>query len=362
MPAAMAETLISSDSHVNLTHDRIKSHLATRHHAGYDAAVAELAERMARMMSGGRAQYQRPTDTLANSAFHRPGYSDPRERLADMDLDGVRSEVIYSEVSAFRFLYLIKDGLRESTIAFNDAMAEFGSEDPERLIVSYQIPIHDIDFAVAEVQRVVSAGARSLQLPVFPTELGCPDYCDEHYDRLWGAIQETGLPICCHIGLNTQLDDLARRDPTPQRGVMVPMTALSVGEPLGMWILGGVFERFPRLKVVFVEPGLGWVAWWIYIVDDMRQRQGYEFPALKELPSFYFHRNVFLTFIEEPDAVQHLRPRLGVENMMWSTDYPHPVTAWPNSRKIVAEQFFGVPAADRELIVHGNAARVWNLR
>ena len=346
---------------MNLTHDRIKAHLSPKHHPGYDAAVADFGARMATMMSGGRTEYKRPQETVANAAFSRPGYADPKERLADMDLDGVEAEVLYSEVSAFRFLYLIKDGLEASTRAFNDAMAEFGSVDPHRLVVSYQIPIHDIDFAVGEVQRVAAAGARSLQMPVSPTELGCPDYCDAYYDRLWGAIQETGLPICCHIGLNTTLDDLARRDPTPQRGVMVPMTALMVGDPLGMWIMGGVFERFPDLKVVFVEPGLGWVAWWLYIVDDMRTRQGYDFPAIRELPSFYFHRNMYLTFIEEPDAVQFLRHRIGVRNMMWSTDYPHPVTAWPNSRRIVAEQFAGVPPEDRELIVSGNAARVWNL-
>jgi uncharacterized protein len=122
-----------------------------------------------------------------------------------------------------------------------------------------------------------------------------------------------------------------------------------------------VFERFPDLKVVFVEPGLGWVSWWVQTVDDMVLRQGYDFPAIKELPSYYFHRNVHLTFIEEPDGVQLLRHRLGVENLLWSTDYPHPVTSWPNSRQVVDEQFAGVPADERELMLSGNAARVWNL-
>ena len=65
----------------------------------------------------------------------------------------------------------------------------------------------------------------------------------------------------------------------------------------------------------------------------MVTRQGYEFPAITELPSLYFHRNVFLTFIEEPTALERLRDVIGVENIMWSTDYPHPVTSWPNSRK-----------------------------
>ena len=133
---------------------------------------------------------------------------------------------------------------------------------------------------------------------------GCPTTGTARYDPLFAAIQETGLPICCHIGLNTQLDDLARRDPTPQKGIFVPMVALSAAEALGMWVMGGVFERFPRLKVVFVEPGLGWVSWWLYIVDDMMTRQGYEFPAITELPSHYFRQNMYLTFIDEPDAIR----------------------------------------------------------
>ena len=84
-------------------------------------------------------------------------------------------------------------------------------------------------------------------------------------------------------------------------------------------------------------------------------------PALKELPSFYFRRNVFVTFMEEPVAVQLLRHELGITNMMWASDYPHPPTTWPNSRAILDEQFRGVPDDERDLIVSGNAARVWNL-
>jgi predicted TIM-barrel fold metal-dependent hydrolase len=139
------------------------------------------------------------------------------------------------------------------------------------------------------------------------------------------------------------------------------MVGLSSGEALGMWVLTGVFERFPRLKVVFVEPGLGWVSWWVYIADDMAARQGYEFPGLTRLPSEYFRQNVYLTFIDEPDAMKHARDRLGIENIMWSSDYPHPVSSWPKSHEVVASSLGGLPAKERELIVSGNARRVWNL-
>jgi predicted TIM-barrel fold metal-dependent hydrolase len=189
------ERLISSDSHVNLQHDTVKRKLLSKHHDAYDAAVAEFQSRV----FGGNAGQANTAMMRAytHPAAGRAGHSDPHERLKDMDADGVDAEVLYCEVSAFRFLYLIKDGWRESTRAFNDALGDFGSVDPKRLVVSHQIPIHDIDFAVEEVSRVAALGARSLQLPVFPNELGFPEYFDSRYDPLWSTIQDLDLPICC---------------------------------------------------------------------------------------------------------------------------------------------------------------------
>ncbi len=372
--SADPDRLVSADDHVDMSHDRVKAHLAPRFHADYDAGVREFLDAMAASRSSEANQRWRtqngeagadgpggPNIYTRHAAAGRAGHSDAQERLKDMDTDGVAVSSSYCEVSAFRYLYLIKHGWKESTRAFNTALAEWASADPERLVVSYQIPIHDIDAAVDEVRWVAAGGGKSLQLPVFPNELGLPDYWDARYDPLWAIIQETGLPICLHIGLNTALDDLARRDPTPQRGIFVPMTPLSAGEQFGMWVMGGVFERFPGLKVVFVEPGIGWVAWWLTTVDDMATRQGYEFPAIKELPSFYFRRNVCLTFIDEPHVIRHAHETLGIRNVMWSSDYPHPVSSWPHSHKIVDEIFAGATDLDRHLVVNGNATRIWNL-
>ena len=114
--------------------------------------------------------------------FGRPGHSDARARLADMDDDGVDASSTYCEVSAFRYLYMLENGAREATRAFNTALSEFASVDPKRLVVSYQIPIHDIDVAIAEVQWAAAQGGKSLQLPLFPAELGLPDYWDQRYD------------------------------------------------------------------------------------------------------------------------------------------------------------------------------------
>jgi predicted TIM-barrel fold metal-dependent hydrolase len=373
MTTTAPERLISADDHVDLSHESVKRHLASRFHDDYDAGIAAFRATMTSTASIAANQRWREQEGLepdptvsmgsnrSHAAFGRPGHTDPQERLRDMDADGVEASSSYCEVSSFRYLYLIENGWKEATRAFNSALAEFAAADPKRLVVSYQIPIHDIEAAVDEVRWAASVGCRSLQLPVFPAELGLPDYWERRYDPLFSAIQETGLPICCHIGLNTQLDDLARRDPTPQKGIFVPMVGLSTAEAFGMWIMGGVFERFPDLKLVFVETTLGWIPWYMYTADDLVQRQHYDFPRISEPPSHYFKKNIWLTFIDEPQAIRDDRYDIGVDRIMWSSDYPHPVSSWPNSRALAEEQLKDIPEEEKVLITSLNAAHVWNL-
>ncbi len=353
------QRVISSDSHVNVQHEDVKAHLASRFHQAYDAA---LLESFRTMLGGNAAKANAAGSEIKHASWGRPGYADPNERLRDMDRDGVAIEVLYCEVSAYRYLYLLESGAPEATRAFNDTLHGFAQADPKRLIVTYQVPIHDMDLAVAEIERIVSFGGKSLQLPVFPAELGQPDYFDGRYDPMWAAIAQSGLPVCCHIGLNTALDQLADRDPTPRLAWTLSCMPPSACEALGMWLLTGIFVRFPELRVVFVEPGLGWVAGYLSFLDDMVLRQGYEFPLLAgELPSFYYGRNMAMTFIDEPDPVHHLRHVLGAQNLMWSSDYPHPVSTWPDSLTVIDQLFAGVPEDERDLMVEHNAARIWNL-
>ncbi len=164
----MPERLISADSHVSITHDQVKAHLPAKHQDGYDEAQLAFADRMRKAMGAGNANAE-SMKRNPHAAFTRPGYRDGTERLKDMDTDGVEAEVVYSEVSAFRYIGDMRDGASDATRAFNDVMSDFASADPKRLLVSYQIPIHDIDDAVREVaarrghRREVAPAARLSQ-------------------------------------------------------------------------------------------------------------------------------------------------------------------------------------------------------
>jgi predicted TIM-barrel fold metal-dependent hydrolase len=349
------DRLISADSHVAISIDTVREKVPSSLHQVFDDAIAEQA-RIDADLRGGRTF---PLDSFDMEAMRDPGYRDPVARLAAMDRDGVDAEVLYSEVSAFRAFGLVKGDWKPISRAFTDVLSDFASHDPNRLAVSYQVPIIDIDYAVAEVARLADLGARSVHLPNFPSEFGLPDYHDPSYDPLWGALQETGLSISHHLGNRVWLYDIFRRDPTPQLAIFTSMPSLALSEVIAWWILTGTLERFPGLKIVFVEPQLYWIPGFLAQLD--RKADGrYDLPGLRMKPSEYFRRNMACTFMDDEVGLS-LRHRIGVENILWSTDFPHPATTWPHSREVVARQFSAVDAEERELICCGNSARIYNL-
>lgn len=349
------DRLISADSHVAVSLAAIRDRVPASLRSAFDDAVAQQA----REEENRRAGRQLSLDDWDMEAFRDPGYRDPVARLAAMDSDGVDVEVIYSEVSAFRSYGLVPGDWRPISRAFSDHLSEFAAADPRRLVVSYQLPIIDIGYAVSEVERLAGLGARSVHLPNFPSEVGLADYHDERYNPLWGVLQETGISISHHLGNRHWLYDVWRRDPTPQLAIFTSLPSLALSEVIAWWILTGTLERFPGLSIVFVEPSLYWVPGFLAQLD--RKAEGpYDLPGVKMKPSEYFHRNMALTFMDDEVGLQ-LRHLVGVENILWSTDFPHPATTWPNSRAIVERQFAGIDEDERRLICAGNAARIYGL-
>jgi predicted TIM-barrel fold metal-dependent hydrolase len=353
------ERLISVDSHYRVTIDQLKEAAPSRYRDAIDLASRLVeAPKMAAMQRRGTPPLG--LGSYLHEAARHPGYSDPAARLAAMDQDGVDVEILFSDLSAFRIVAKMVDGWRETARAFTDLSTAFAAADPKRLFVAYQIPLRDMDVAIAELERLVSDHqARTVHLPTKPSSVGLPDYHHERYDSLWARLHELNMPVCLHLGVEDELWEIASRDPTPQLGVFTSQPAMRLSEQLGMLLLSGLFERFPRLRFVLVEPGLGWVPYYLASLDRM-VTHGYDFPALRDKPSAYFHRNVFLTFMDERRGVE-MRHDIGVENIMWSTDFPHPACTWPESRKVVADLMRGVPEDEARKMVYGNAARVFRI-
>ena len=349
--------LFSADSHVAIRDEKVKEHLPSRLHGVWDEGMAKYDTLRSEQMAGGSLELE---DFVDLDAARHPGYFDAEARLKAMDADGVECEVMYSEFDFTSKVYQVGDDhWRDCARAFNDTLYEFASIDVNRILITYQLPLIDIDFAAKEVYRLVDLGARSIQIPNFPSEFGMPDYHDERYEPLWHAFEETGAVVAHHLSVHSSLWDTFRRDPTPQKGIFTALPCFPIAETLQWYLLTGILEKHPKLKLVFVEPGLFWMPGYIRMLDS-RMHHHYEFPGVKELPSTYWKRQMAATFVHEPEGVE-LRHQIGLENVLWSTDFPHPVCNWPDAGKKIVKQFEGVPEDEVHAITWANGARMYGI-
>jgi predicted TIM-barrel fold metal-dependent hydrolase len=297
-------------------------------------------------------------------AAGRAGGYDAAERLKDMDFDGVEAEILYVGSGGASFGSLSPKERVEATRAVNSAAIEWASIDPKRLMPVYQLPINDVAASVKEVERVVVEHGKAVQLPLVPREQGAPPYWDEAYAPLWEILTDTGVPISMHVGGNRYLSEEVRNeDPTPYKGIYQSLPPIAMSECVADWTVSGVLERWPGLRVVLVEAGIGWIPYYLERLDTMVTNHGWEsYPehAIKEKPSFYWHRNMAATF-EQDTTGMRLLDLIGIENLMWATDYPHPDSTWPRSREVLETHFKGMSRDDVEMIASGNVSRIYKL-
>ena len=359
----MPERIESADSHVTLRDPDVLDHLASRYHETYRQARAGfMAEMAARMKKKPGEAVGMPSAEKPWEAAERKGEFFPKERLEDMDVDGVEAEVLYTDVmcgAAFRKLE--SEARRACFRAYNDAALAFASRDSARLLPVFIAPIVDVAEAVEEVGRLARAGARALMLPLYPLDLGAPHYSDRCYDPLWSLLSETGIPVSQHVSANDGLLQVLTYDPTPAKGIFQSLPPIFMAEVLAGWIVPGTLARFPGLRIVLVEAGLGWIPYFLERLDTMKQRHCWDhYDMLPEVPSFYWRRQMMATFEEDTYGVSQ-RHRLGVENLMWATDYPHPDSTWPHSQQVLETHFRDVPQEEARLMIGGNAARLYGL-
>ncbi len=357
-------SLISADSHINEPPttfvDRVPSALRER------APHVESTENGDVWVFETGAPRPIGLDSMAGRKFQdykrsghsyqemRAGAYDPRARVEDMDQDGVDVEVIYPG-TGFRLNAIEDPELQLACMrAYNDWLAGFCAAAPERLVGLGLVPVQDVDAAVAELRRAAGLGLRGAVLPAQPARY----YSDLAYEPLWAAAEELQLPLSFHIG------GLRGMTMSGDAGTILSYMAmgkLALAEPVSMLIFGGVLERHPGLQMVLVEGGFGWLPYFVTQMDAMFDRHQYWTGAkLAETPSFYFRRQVRATFIEDRAGMAVIG-LVGADNIMWSSDYPHSDSTWPNSRQYVAEQFQGVAPEDRHKIVAGNAAALYGL-
>jgi predicted TIM-barrel fold metal-dependent hydrolase len=282
----------------------------------------------------------------------RSGGWDPIQRLKDQDVDGVDGEVLYTTMG-FRLFWLEDPELQRATMTvYNDWLAEFCRHSPDRLVGLGLISLYDTKLAVKELERCAKLGLKGAM--IWCTPPNGYSFETKDTDPFWTAAQDLNMPISLHSITGSQESRTLRN--SPMFGVLWHH---EIERSLATLTMFGVLERFPELKLISAENNAGWVPFLLGTMDS-RAAKGDSPVKLSLKPSEYFARQVYVTYIDDPVAMAN-RHLIGIENLMWSSDYPHDASTWPNSQKMVAADYAKATEKERQNILRGNALRVYGL-
>ena len=286
---------------------------------------------------------------------------DIERRLSDQARDGVHAEVIYPNMSLS--LYNSRDADYQNTVAraYNDWIIELFGGHSDRLVPVAIVPVIDIDAAVKEVKRVARLGFRSVKIPISMRER---PYNLPLYEPLWAALNDSGMVLSLHAfseSVDVYPEDWGEEDGIGGALNHMAMSMVEGQNPVSLLIASGVLMRYPDLRVVIVECGAGWLAWLLYVLDEqVEKKHMWISPKLDLKPSEYFRRQCAVTFSDDPIALRNIE-FTGAECLMWGSDYPHDEGTFPHSQDVIARLFAGVSPADKQKILHDNAARFYGL-
>ena len=302
-----------------------------------------------------------------------PGAYDPQARLKYMDDMGIWAMVLYPNVGGFGNQAFLQLGDPELMLAcvevYNDWQTEWAAADPRRLLPITSIPFWDINAAVKEVRRCAARGHHGILFTGEPHSFGQPVIGDHHWDPLWEVACELDLPISFHIGSGNMEGGL-NRDKLSVYGKMATFTELSVeffmrnGMQLTDLLLSGVLARYPTIKFVSVESGIGWIPFLLEALDYqfLGNHVAEERPELTLLPSEYFARNVYGCYWFEQVAPRRLIDKVGVDNVLFETDFPHPTSLYGDEvHERIATGLADCEDDVRRKILWDNAARLYNV-
>jgi predicted TIM-barrel fold metal-dependent hydrolase len=284
--------------------------------------------------------------------LRRGGY-DPAVRCDEMDRDGVDACLLFPtpRVSQWMFAMREPDFHLELVQAYNDWLSEYCAHDPERLGGLFVIPNRGVDQALAEIDR-------ASKLPGMRGALmGCYPHGDlelqEEDDAVWQALVDRDLPLHIHVALVNDLPaHNASRIPGDLRIYDAPKRIMQ-------FVWGGVFDRIPELKLVFVEVDCGWVPYLKEQADDRfhRQAPGIQL-KLRKRPSEYVRDHMWFAYITDHYGIRN-RHDIGVNKILWSSDFPHVGANWPNSSRVIAADMSGIPEHERDAMLAGNAQALY---
>jgi predicted TIM-barrel fold metal-dependent hydrolase len=303
--------------------------------------------------------------TITGESFDQPGYNslivegrpgmfELDARLADMDAEAVDASFLFASRAMGLFTQIEDKALVVRCYdAYNEWLADLQAQAPNRIFGVAVLPtMYAPETTAAYCRKLADLGFVAMQLPSHPRDVR---YNASAMEPLWDAVEESGIPVSFHIGASGH-----------QRGAGALGTSVTAAlQPFReLWCMlafSGILERHPGMKVVFTEGGISWVPAALFDADKQYKAYATEVrPKLAELPSHYWFRQCYATFMNDPAGLR-LADMIGYEHMLWSVDYPHPEGNLGENVEVMRSIYDHLPEDQARAVVGENAARVWGL-
>jgi len=293
----------------------------------------------------------------------RPGCHDIEARIGDMDLAGVWAALCFPGMlagqSGMLFARTRDQELGLALVrAWNDWHIDvWAGTYPER-IIGLQLPwLPDPDLAAKEIRANAARGFKAVVFPEFPTRLRLPSIHTGHWDPFLAACEETGTVLCLHTGAASWSPVPSPDTPIAAITTMIPASAMYA---CADWLWSGIPLRFPKLRILIVEGGVGWLPMLAeradYALDHPVAGEDHWEGGLK--PSEVLRRNFFFGTLDD-QALSGVRLAVGLDHVLLESGYPHSDSTWPDTQSAVSKNLGALPPADIARVAYGNAARLF---
>ena len=287
-----------------------------------------------------------------------PGSKDPHARIEWMTEQGIDLAFLYPSLGLNWQTECGDAGLAAAYCrVYNDWIIDFCRPYPDRLIPIAMVSLMEVENGVEEVKRTARLGAKGVYMFPNPPVNGIP-YGETYYDPFWAEVEEAGLPIGIHVSSTPRFvgNDLYKATFTSNGWWYGLMQKLDCQLGFTTFFQGGVFDRFPRLKLGVVEAHCGWMPAWLDAMDSAMRNN----PGAAMMPSDYFKRQCWISGEPDEKAFSFTAQMLGADKLVWGSDYPHaeghaePLTELKESIRHLPEQ-------EQRLIIGENAVNLYGL-
>jgi len=381
---AVKTLIVDADAHVNPSHDMWADYLPAafrdqapqiEHGEDCDYIVFEGRRRKLNLISAQAGREGKDFQMHGRASDARAGGWMPKARLDDMDEDGIDTAVLFGGGPLGT---TNNDLFIASFEAYNRWLADFCAYAPKRFAGVGYVPMQDVDVAIRMMRDFAARGLKAVNIPAFPMAKvsavaganamdaqtraltgdinGDRSYADPEFDPFWKAACDLGMPVTIHLGGRI----VRFTEPKFFLSDLV-MSKFGMAEPIAIMIYGGVFQRFPDLRLASIESGVGWFAFAANYMDETWEKQRHWVNSvLEKPPSYFWEKNIFGSFIHDRPGIL-MRNLPGAGNIMWSSDYPHSETTFPHSMAKIEELFEGVPEDEKAMIIGGRAKALFNI-